>query len=85
MTIAEEISSVWGQISQLYSALRNSRHPAERKELQRNINSLNTRLKGLRHQLKQESDPCQTQGCENEVDEHPTACTMCADREAEHG
>lgn len=30
-------------------------------------------------------DPCQTHGCENEADEHPTACTMCADREAEHG
>lgn len=30
-------------------------------------------------------DPCQTPGCENTTDEHPTACTMCDDREVEHG
>lgn len=49
------------------------------------------RAKGLIVQIDADAknlfdpDACQTPGCENETDEHPTACTMCDDREAEHG
>ena len=47
------------------------------------------RAKGLIVQLDADAknlfDPCQTPGCDNETDEHPTACTMCDDREVEHG
>lgn len=88
MKIVDEISGVWKQIGVLGESLCNSRNAAEQKELKRDILSLRARLEKLQRDLEREiaadADPCQTPGCENEVDEHPTACTMCADREVKH-
>lgn len=83
MTIAEEISSVWGQIAKLDSNLRWSRNKAERKELKRNIDSLHNRLRIL--QLGLDADPCQTPGSDNEADLEPNRCVKCADQEVDDG